>query len=85
VSQARTGWRYLLRRCWAEGLSKAAISRMVGRDDALSAERAYLTRVLPAAVARQIRAGAPAGALAIAAAVLFTASGYLRGLAAAHR
>jgi beta-glucanase (GH16 family)/GT2 family glycosyltransferase len=80
VGAARTGWRYLLRRCWAEGLSKAAISRTVGRHDALSAERAYLTRVLPAAVARQLRAGALAGALAIAAAVLVTASGYLWGL-----
>jgi GT2 family glycosyltransferase len=80
VAQARTGWRYLLRRCWAEGLSKAAISRTVGRDDALSAERAYLTRVLPAAMARQVLAGGLAGALAIAAAVLFTASGYLWGL-----
>jgi glycosyltransferase involved in cell wall biosynthesis len=86
VGEARTGWRYLLRRCWAEGLSKAAISRMVGRGDALSAERAYLTRVLPAAVARQLataargRPGALAGALAIVAAVLCTATGYLCGL-----
>ena len=79
VGEPRTGWRYLLRRCWAEGLSKAAIAGTVGRDDALSTERAYLTRVLPAAMARQVRAGAPAGALAIAAAVLGTASGYLWG------
>jgi glycosyltransferase involved in cell wall biosynthesis len=86
VGEARTGWRYLVRRCWAEGLSKAAISRTVGREDALSAERAYLTRVLPAAVARQLaaaargRLGALAGALAVVAAVLFTATGYLWGL-----
>jgi O-antigen biosynthesis protein len=80
VGQARTGWRYLLRRCWAEGLSKAAIAQMVGRGDALSAERAYLTRVLPGAAARQVRTGALAGALAIMAAVLFTGSGYLWGL-----
>ena len=86
IGEARTGWRYLLRRCWAEGLSKAAISRMVGREDALSAERAYLTRVLPAAVAWQLAAAARgrpralAGALAVVAAVLFTATGYLCGL-----
>jgi O-antigen biosynthesis protein len=79
VGEARTGWRYLLRRCWAEGLSKAAVCGTVGRHDALSAERAYLTRVLPAAVRRQLRAGALAGALAITAAVLVTGSGYLRG------
>jgi glycosyltransferase involved in cell wall biosynthesis len=85
VTEARTNWRYLLRRCWAEGLSKAAIARTIGRDDALSTERAYLTRVLPAAVARQLAFAGPgsgvlAGPLAIAAAVLFTASGYLWGL-----
>jgi GT2 family glycosyltransferase len=84
VGEARTRWRYLLRRCWAEGLSKAAIAGMVGRDDALSAERAYLTRVLPAAVVRQLalagrRRGALAGALAVLAAVLCTGSGYLWG------
>ena len=85
VGGARTGWRYLLRRCWAEGLSKAAVSRLAGRQDALSAERAYLTRVLPAAVGRQLadaargRLGALAGALAVVAAVSVTAAGYLRG------
>jgi GT2 family glycosyltransferase len=85
VDEARTSWRYLLRRCWAEGLSKAAVAGLVGRDDALSAERAYLSRVLPAALARQLagagrRPGALAGALAVLAAVLFTGSGYLWGL-----
>jgi GT2 family glycosyltransferase len=84
VGEARTSWRYLVRRCWAEGLSKAAISGTVGRQDALSAERAYLTRVLPAAVRRQLRAGALAGALAITAAVLVTGSGYLWGLGRAR-
>jgi GT2 family glycosyltransferase len=86
VAAERTSWRYLLRRCWAEGLSKAAIAATVGRDDALSTERAYLARILPAALARQLgaaargRPGAASGALAIMAAVLLTSAGYLRGL-----
>lgn len=47
VAQQRASLRYFLRRCWAEGLSKAEVSRRVGRASALSAERYYVSRVLP--------------------------------------
>ena len=52
ISKARARWGYFLSRCYHEGLSKAAISRMVGRDRGLSAERSYTFGVLPKAAVR---------------------------------
>jgi glycosyltransferase involved in cell wall biosynthesis len=81
VGPERTGWAYFRARCWAEGLSKAAVRMLVGADDALRSERRYLTRVLPGAVLRGLsqpvagwrRAGAMVAGLG------FTAAGYLAG------
>ena len=50
VSEDRTSWRYFRSRCFAEGLSKAAVTRNVGSTDALAAERTYVTRVLPSGI-----------------------------------
>lgn len=50
VSAPRTRWRYFRSRCYSEGLSKALVSRMVGAQDGLSAERSYVSSVLPRAV-----------------------------------
>ncbi len=50
VSQDRTRRSYFLRRCYAEGLSKAVVSQLVGADDALDSERRYVTHVLPGGV-----------------------------------
>jgi glucosyl-dolichyl phosphate glucuronosyltransferase len=79
VSPDRVRWGYLRRRSWSEGLSKAAVSRMVGNDDALSTERAYVSRVLPQAVLRELRARRLASALAVVVALVWTAAGYVRG------
>ncbi len=79
VSPDRERWAYLVRRSYAEGLSKAAISRTVGRGDALSSERAYTTRVLPRGALRELAAGHPSAALAIVISVGAAAAGYLRG------
>ena len=86
VTADRLTWSYLRRRCYAEGVSKAAVAAMVGRDAALSTERGYATRVLPAGVLRELGTvvrGRPrqglAGAAAIAVALGSTAVGYLRG------
>jgi hypothetical protein len=49
VSAERATMRYVLRRCFAEGRSKARLSTRVGRTDATSEERAY-ARV----IARQV-------------------------------
>jgi len=60
VSGARLRSRYFLSRCWHEGLSKALVARLTSGDEALSAERAYVTRTLPRGVARALREGAGA-------------------------
>ena len=79
VGAERVRWSYLRRRSWSEGLSKAAVSRLVGSDDALSTERAYVAAVLPRAVLRELRAGRVASAAAVVAALAATTAGYLRG------
>ena len=89
VSADRLEWRYLRSRCYAEGLSKAAVSRLVGQDQALHTERGYAARVLPAAVARELttavrgpsgsRARHLLGAGAVVLAFATTALGYVRG------
>jgi glycosyltransferase involved in cell wall biosynthesis len=52
VPAQRTRWRYFLSRCYAEGLSKAQVTRLVGGQAALSAERSYSQRTLPRGVLR---------------------------------
>jgi glucosyl-dolichyl phosphate glucuronosyltransferase len=47
IPRQRSRLRYFVRRCWAEGVSKAEVSRRVGSSDALSTERNYVLRVLP--------------------------------------
>ncbi len=54
VSAERTDLRYFVRRCFWEGFSKQRLSTMVGRSDALSTERAYVSRVLPMAFFREL-------------------------------
>ncbi|HXV94144.1 MAG TPA: hypothetical protein VD813_12650, partial [Pseudonocardia sp.] len=79
VSDDRVEWAYLRRRSWAEGLSKAAVSKLVGSDDALSTERGYVAKVLPAAFGRELRKGRLASATAVVTALTWTTAGYLRG------
>lgn len=87
VPGGRATGRYFLRRCFAEGLSKARVSRFVGPGAALSSELAHAARVLPRGVlrgAREALGGDPAGlrrALAIAAGLTAVAAGYAVGLA----
>lgn len=84
VSRDRLTWSYLRRRSWAEGVSKAVVSGLTGATDALSTERRYVTRVLPAALGSDLlelargRTRAAAGALGIATSVLAAGAGYLR-------
>jgi GT2 family glycosyltransferase len=86
VPSTRTTWHYFATRCWSEGLSKSYVAASVGRDEALSTERSYVTRTLPrgilrsaADVARGDSYGLPR-ALAIVAGVGITAAGYAAGL-----
>jgi glycosyltransferase involved in cell wall biosynthesis len=55
VPGVRARLRYFVERCYAEGLSKALISRYVGRQDALSSERDYTLKTLPLGVWRGVR------------------------------
>jgi glucosyl-dolichyl phosphate glucuronosyltransferase len=89
VPAARERFSYYRARCYAEGLSKAMVTRSVGTADGLSAERRYTTRTLPRGVARGLadavrghgaglaRAGAIVAGLAIVTAGY--AVGALRG------
>ncbi len=81
VSRDRATLRYFLRRCYAEGRSKAGVSRNVGARDALSSERAYVVRTLPASIARQACAGAAGAAVRAAVAAMLgvaaAATGFL--------
>ncbi|MFF5937500.1 glycosyltransferase family 2 protein [Streptomyces sp. NPDC012508] len=85
VPAARERFGYFRTRTYAEGLSKALVSRSVGAGKGLEAERRYTTRVLPAGVARGLRdalLGRPGGAGragAIVAGVAMAAGGYVRG------
>lgn len=51
----RATWRYFRMRCRAEGYSKARVVDRHGAQQALSSERRYATRVLPAGVFRGLR------------------------------
>lgn len=82
VSADRTTWHYLARRAYAEGLSKAHIARTAGPGAATSTERAYVRRVLPAAVRRELRGGAeggPRGAAGVVVGLASAGAGYARG------
>lgn len=90
VPPARERFGYFRARCWAEGLSKAAVAGSVGAGDGLSSERHYVTRTLPSGMARGLRRalrGDLAGlgtTAAIAVGGLVTASGYLLGTVRQH-
>jgi GT2 family glycosyltransferase len=76
VTEDRTTWRYLARRSWAEGLSKAAIAKLVGAQDALSTEQSYVRVTIPRALKREF--GRPAFA-ALLLAPTAAAVGYAKG------
>ena len=79
VSSDRLSWKYLRRRSYAEGVSKAAVAKLVGADDALSTERAYTSKIIPLALLREVWSGNLRGAFALVLSVLSAGIGYLRG------
>jgi len=88
VPAARGRVRYFVSRCFAEGLSKAAVARLRGRGVALATQRRYALRVLPSGVAaatRQALASRSVTSLerggAIALGLATTTAGYLLGRA----
>lgn len=86
IPAARGRFQYFRSRCYAEGLSKAMVSRLVGAQDGLSSERSYTLRVLPLAVLRGLGDAlfrrdwsGPGRAGAVVAGLGFTTWGYLVG------
>jgi GT2 family glycosyltransferase len=79
----RGTWQYFRSRCWSEGISKAAVSRLAGPQRALSSEWRYVRGTVPRAFWRALtprRTGVPlATAPALAAGVVITALGYVVG------
>jgi GT2 family glycosyltransferase len=88
VTRSRARWSYFRSRCYAEGLSKALVTRVAGTGPGLASERRYTLRTLPAGAARGIGdalRGDLAGlarTAAIVAGLGLTAAGYLLGTAA---
>jgi GT2 family glycosyltransferase len=85
VSAERERFSYFRSRCYAEGLSKAEVTRSVGVADGLSVERRYTTRTLTRGMARGLgdslrgdRAGI-GRSYAISVGLLAAAAGYARG------
>jgi glucosyl-dolichyl phosphate glucuronosyltransferase len=57
VGPERTKVRYFLRRCYAEGISKAAVAQRAGSEQALASERRYVRSTLPKGLLDGLRAG----------------------------
>jgi len=91
VSDTRSRFRYFRSRCYAEGLSKALVTRSVGATKGLSEERAYTWGALRVGVARglaEARRGDTAGlrrAAAIVTGLTWTVAGYGVGTARSSR
>lgn len=89
IPSSRTSWRYFRSRCFAEGLSKAAVAQFVGAKDGLATERTYVVRTLLRGVARGVMDGILrldvtgfARAVVIAAGLIITVAGYSSGVIA---
>jgi|GEM_PF-166555 len=81
VPAQRGTWAYFRSRCWSEGLSKAAVSRLAGAERATASERDYLRRTIPRGLLRGLapgRGGQPLSTVPVLlAGVAITAAGYL--------
>ncbi len=84
----RLTWHYFWTRCWAEGISKAAVSTLVGSTSGLAAERHYVARSLPRAFTQSLRSlprhpcVGSAQAVLMMAGTLYAVAGLLWGKAA---
>ncbi len=85
VTPQRATLRYFTSRCYGEGLTKAALSRLTRSSAALSSESSYATRVLPVEFARGLVSADPRRGLCVALGLAVTCVGYARGTLAALR
>jgi glycosyltransferase involved in cell wall biosynthesis len=89
VPPNRASWRYFRQRCYAEGLSKAQVARLVNSKSWLTRELSYSTWTLPQGIVKgladcflRLQPAGLARAGAIAAGLAVTTAGYLRGTVA---
>ncbi len=61
VPASRATWSYFRTRCFAEGVSKARLTRLVGVRSGLESERAHAAVTIPAGVFREIAHGVRGG------------------------
>jgi GT2 family glycosyltransferase len=80
VSTQRVKVRYLLNRCWKEGISKAITVRLVGAQSGLQLERRHAAVTIPAALFREVR-GALRGDVGAAARAATTVAGLAAAVA----
>jgi GT2 family glycosyltransferase len=74
VPASRLTWHYFWTRCWAEGLSKALVSSLVGSRSGLASERRHIMRSLPREFGRSLRM-APRHPLSAAARIVLIVAG----------
>lgn len=86
VPETRTTWKYFTQRCYAEGLSKALVSQLVGARDGLASERSYTFKTLPHGVLQSVsnavlkqKWSELGRAAAISTGLLLTIAGYIIG------
>jgi GT2 family glycosyltransferase len=85
VPASRLTWHYFWTRCWAEGLSKALVSSLVGSRSGLASERRHIMRSLPQEFGRSLRMAprhpfsAAARSGLILAGTAYAVAGLLRG------
>jgi GT2 family glycosyltransferase len=86
IPRERGTWCYFQARCYAEGISKAVVARLVGTKDALSSESTYALKTLSTGILCNIRFALinrrfsyVLRALAIVAGLCITTIGYLMG------
>ena len=85
VPRARGTWSYYRSRCFAEGLSKAVVSRLATAEHALATERSYLKSTIPRGFGRYVghafrgRPSAIVAAMALTVGVVITGLGYAVG------
>lgn len=87
VPPKRARFAYIRSQCYAEGIGKAMISRLVGASDGLASERAYTLQTLPRSVAHGVADALFRGDIAglgragvIIAGTGFAAAGYVRSI-----
>jgi hypothetical protein len=91
VPRARATWSYYRSRCFAEGTSKAVVSRLTSSEHALATERIYLKSTIPRGFGRYVGhalRGRPSeliAAMALMIGVVITGLGYTIGHAWSSR